>query len=128
MTKSSLIALLAALSLTIVAAQAQEISADLSAPSLEAPVDPTAADSGLTLSPEQTAEFRRIVVEQGARPAAVDFEVAVGASVPATLALSSLPAEIAALIPDVAGYFFALLPDGRIMVVSPNSLKVALIL
>jgi hypothetical protein len=84
----------------------------------------------IDFSYEHTIEFRKIVVEENVQPVAgeVTFDVAVGSTVPATVTLSPLPVRIVQLIPAFEGYLFFLLPDGRIVVVSPTTLKVVLII
>jgi hypothetical protein len=42
--------------------------------------------------------------------------------------LTPLPVQIVQLIPGFEGYLFFLLPDGRIIIVSPTTLKVVLII
>ena len=44
------------------------------------------------------------------------------------LTLAPLPVTIVQLIPGFEGYLFFLLPDGRIIIVSPSTLKVVLII
>src|SRR5690606_37552459 len=82
----------------------------------------------IDISVEQTVEIRNFVVEANVEPVAVDFDVTVGTTIPATVTLSPLPVQIAQLIPGFEGYLFFLLPDGRIVIVSPTTLKVVLII
>lgn len=79
---------------------------------------------------EQAVEFERLVIETNPKPVEVDssINVSVGTSVPSTITLSPLPATIIALYPQFEGFLFFLLPDGRIVVVNPTTLKIVVIL
>jgi hypothetical protein len=48
--------------------------------------------------------------------------------VPAAVELHPLPARIIKIVPEYRGYEFFLLPDGRIVIVEPDTLKVVLII
>ena len=63
-----------------------------------------------------------------ARPAHVNFTVNVGVAVPSTVELYPLPPRIVRLIPRYRGYEFFLLPDGRIVIVEPRTLKIVFII
>ena len=79
----------------------------------------------------QAVEFKKIIVEDTKpTPAPVDANVSVtiGSDVPTTISLQPLPLRIVALYPELEGFFFFLLPDGRIVVVSPATLKIVFIL
>lgn len=112
-----------------------EVSANVE-PSVDPSIEVSASSEGgetidtsldIEITPEQTAQIRQFVVETNVQPVAVDFEIAVGASVPATVTLTPLPMQIAAVVPGIEGYFF-FLADGRIVIVSPATLKVVLII
>jgi hypothetical protein len=79
---------------------------------------------------EQAVEFKRLVVETNSAPVAVDsgIDISVGASVPSTITLTQLPVTIIALYPQFEGFLFFMLPDGRIVVVNPTTLKIVMIL
>ena len=77
---------------------------------------------------EQTVEFRRTVIETHVKPIEVAFDASVGATVPSTVTLTSLPVQLVGLYPALKGFLFCLLPDGRIVVVNPTTLKIVLII
>ena len=77
---------------------------------------------------EQTIEFRQIIIAANVQPVTVDFDVVIGAVVPSTIVLTPLPVQIITLYPALKGFVFFLLPDGRIIVVNPTTLKVVLII
>jgi hypothetical protein len=142
MTRTSIIALLTALWTVIAPSYAQEAPAETPASGEVSVSGEVASQSsgevtgfefdidaglGLNLSAEQTIEFRAIVGEESMPPVEVDFDVAIGSGIPASVTLSLLPRRIAQLIPGIEGYLFFQLGDGRIIVVSPVTLKVVLI-
>ena len=79
---------------------------------------------------EQAVEFKRLVIETNAAPTQVDSSVtiSVGSTVPSTIVLTPLPVTIVTLYPDLQGFLFFILPDGRIVIVNPTTLKIVLIL
>ena len=86
----------------------------------------SAIDTGL--NSEQSARIREIIAATGVPRVAVDFDVAVGAAIPSSVTLSPLPVEVIALVPGLAGYLFFVVDDGRIVLVSPNTLKIVLVI
>ena len=52
----------------------------------------------------------------------------IGATVPSTVVLTPLPVQIIQIIPGFEGFLFFILPDGTIVIVSPATLKVVLII
>ena len=50
------------------------------------------------------------------------------ATVPSTVVLTPLPVQIIQIIPGFEGFLFFILPDGTIVIVSPATLKVVLII
>ncbi len=83
-----------------------------------------------SLTLPEAIEFKRLVVETGAPPAEVDSsaDISVGASVSDTITLTPLPASIIALYPQFEGFLFFILPDGRIVIVDPDTLRIVMIL
>jgi hypothetical protein len=79
---------------------------------------------------EQAVEFKRLVVETNPAPTQVDSSVtiSVGSTVPSTVVLTPLPVTILTLYPELKGFLFFILPDGRIVIVNPTTLKIVLIL
>jgi hypothetical protein len=83
-----------------------------------------------SLTLPEAIEFERRVVESGATPAEVDSsaDISVGASVPDTITLTPLPVSIIELYPQFEGFLFFILPDGRIVIVDPDTLRIVMIL
>jgi hypothetical protein len=86
------------------------------------------ANIDLDITAEQTVEIRKLIVDANVQPVTVDFDVSIGATIPASVTLTPLPAGIVALNAGLEGYLFFVLADGRIVVVSPTTLKVVLII
>lgn len=127
MTRISLAALLFAACALAAPVQAQDpSSADPGAPPQSEASGTFDLDTGLDIavSAEQAAAIRAFVRESAVPPVEVDFGIALGAAIPSTVTLSPLPRQI---VPALEGYLFFLLPDGRIVVVSPSTLKIVLI-
>lgn len=156
MTKISVAVLLATAWALAAPVHAQDVStsaevpAEVSAPSVEISTEPSAEpsaeasaeasapqsaaasfdiDAGLDIAidADQIAQIRSFVAEAGVQPVNVDFDVKIGTTVPSTVTLALLPAPVLQLIPGFEGYLFFVLPDGRIAIVSPTTLKIVLI-
>jgi hypothetical protein len=83
----------------------------------------------VNITTEQQTEVRSAITELNVAPvASVDFDINVGVAVPQTIKLQPLPARVVTLLPQFAGYLFFLLPDGRIVIVAPTTLKIVYIL
>ncbi|RYE08774.1 MAG: DUF1236 domain-containing protein [Hyphomicrobiales bacterium] len=82
----------------------------------------------INVTVQQTVEIRNYVIQLNVQPVTVDFDIVLGATVPSTVVLTPLPAQIIQLVPGFEGYLFFLLPDGRIIIVSPTTLKIVVIL
>ncbi|WP_187971375.1 DUF1236 domain-containing protein [Aquibium microcysteis] len=80
--------------------------------------------ASIDLSAEQRREFRRIIVETDVEPVSVDFQVSLGAVVPATVTLHPLPPRIVEIVPAYQSYQYFVLADGRIVIVEPATLEV----
>jgi hypothetical protein len=52
----------------------------------------------------------------------------VGVAVPTTVVLTPLPEQVVTILPQYKGFLFFLLPDGRIVIVDPNSHKIVVII
>lgn len=134
MPKTSRSALALAMLALALPTHAQDVSLSAEAgvsvePTSSAPpsVDANAAvDVGLT--PETTTTISQIIAATNVPPVAADFEVAIGVAIPSTVTLSTLPVEVTSLVPGLSGYLFFVLTDGRIVIVSPNTLEVVLII
>jgi hypothetical protein len=88
------------------------------------------ASFSFNLTFDQAVEFKRLVIETNSAPVEVEpsITVTVGSTVPSTVVLTPLPVTILALYPQLQGFLFFILPDGRIVVVNPTTLKIVLIL
>ncbi len=58
----------------------------------------------------------------------VDFDLSVGSTVPSRVALLPVPGRVLDLNPSYAGYGFFWLADGRLVLVEPQTRRIALIL
>jgi hypothetical protein len=86
------------------------------------------ASLDVDITAEQSTNIRRIVADAKVEPAQVDFDVSLGTAIPASVTLSPLPQSIVDLNAGLDGYLFFTLDDSRIVVVSPTTLKVVLII
>lgn len=79
---------------------------------------------------DQAVEFKRLVIETNSAPVEVasSITISVGSTVPSTVVLTPLPVAIVTLYPELQGFLFCILPDGRIVIVNPTTLKIVLIL
>ena len=88
----------------------------------------TGAIGNVNVTAEQKTEIKQIITETKVEPARVDFDVAVGVTVPRTVKVHRLPARIVKLVPAYKDYEYFVLADGRIVIVDPDSLKIVVIL
>lgn len=86
-------------------------------------------DIDVNVTTEQQTEIRTAITEVKVQPVTnIDIDINVGVVVPKTVTLTPLPARVVTLLPQFAGYLFFLLPDGRIVIVAPTTLRVVYIL
>jgi hypothetical protein len=71
---------------------------------------------------------KQIITTTKVEPARVDFSVDVGVAVPSSVTLHPLPRRVVELVPAYESYEYFLLPDGRIVIVQPDTLQVVYIL
>jgi hypothetical protein len=89
------------------------------------------ADTNVSVdvSSEQQTEIHQAITEVNVEPVTtVDFDVSVGVAVPKTVVLNPLPPTVIKIVPQFEGYLFFLLPDGRIVIVEPDTLHIVYIL
>lgn len=86
------------------------------------PSDETTASIDITS--EQKTEIRTIVRESRVEPISVDFTVNVGAAIPGTIELYTLPPRFVEIVPQYRGYRYFVLADGRVVIVEPATLKI----
>ena len=148
--ETNILALVLAASLVALPAKAQDASAAISpsdvSSSIERVVDtqipaedavPAQANAdsvemapGLdfTITSEQVAQIRQIVAEADVASAETDLDVALGIAIPASVTLSPIPRNFAAIVPRLNGYLYFVLPDTSVVIVSSNTLTVMVIL
>lgn len=88
--------------------------------------DPAVTGS-IDLSTEQQTEMRTLL-SQDASPVEGEFEISIGATVPDTVTVQTLPARFIEVVPQYEGYRYFVLADGRVVIVEPDSLEVVYIL
>jgi hypothetical protein len=81
----------------------------------------------IELSPEVEASLQEHVTTANVTPATVDMELAAGATVPADVTLTPVPAEIITSAPELEGHEFFVVDD-RIHVVDPETRQIVTII
>ncbi len=77
--------------------------------------------ASVDITEEQQTQLKQRVDDIDVDRIEVDFDVAIGVSVPGTVVLHPVPTVIVEIVPDFAGYLFFMLIDGRIAVVHPDT-------
>jgi len=86
-------------------------------------------DVDVNVTTEQQTEIRTAITEINVQPVTnIDIDINVGVVVPNTITLQPLPARVITVLPQFKGFLFFLLPDGRIVIVAPTTLKIVYIL
>lgn len=85
-------------------------------------------DVNVDVSVEQQTEIRTAITQVKVSPVTVDFDLNIGVAVPTTVHLEPLPVRVVELVPQFKGFLFFVLADGRIVIVSPTTMKVVYIL
>jgi hypothetical protein len=88
----------------------------------------TGATGNVNVTAEQRTEIRQIITETHVEPAHVNFDIAVGTTIPHTVKIHRLPERIVTLVPAYKNYEYFMLEDGRIAIVDPDSLKIVAIM
>jgi hypothetical protein len=97
------------------------------------------AQSEKPASNETTASIGNVTVEQKTKiteviraekvdPVDVDINISVGVAVPETIVLRRVPARIVEIVPDYADYLYFVLADGRIIIVSPDTREIVMVI
>ncbi len=87
------------------------------------------AAASIDVSPDKQSQVRKIIVAEKTEPVHVNFNIAVGSVVPATVNLNACPAEVISLVPDFsAGCEYIVLADGRIAIVRPDTRLIVLVM
>ena len=99
------------------------------------PISSVEVNSGTTdenvdvnITADQQTQIRQSITQLNVAPVTVNFDINVGVVVPQTVVLQPLPETIIKIIPRFKGFLFFLLPDGRIVIVSPSTHKIVLII
>ncbi len=86
--------------------------------------DAVPPQSKINLNLEQRHIIKEIVKDLKVQKAPADTPVSIGATVPQTVALNPMPADISQKVPQVRSHTFFLAGD-RIVLVSPNDKTIA---
>jgi hypothetical protein len=79
-------------------------------------------------SKERTV-IKSTIVKQKVEPVTdIDIDISVGVVVPKTVVLHPLPVDIVSVVPEIEGYLFFVLADGRIVIVEPDTLEIVTII
>jgi hypothetical protein len=85
------------------------------------------ASAPVTLSSEQRTKITTVIKEKHVQPARVNFDIRVGAAVPRSVHLTTLPPEVIEVYPAWRGYEFILVAD-EIVIIDPNTLRVVAVI
>jgi hypothetical protein len=85
------------------------------------------ASAPAKLSSEQRTKITTVIKEKHVQPARVNFDIRVGAAVPRSVHLTTLPPEVIEVYPAWRGYEFILVAD-EIVIIDPNTLHVVAVL
>jgi hypothetical protein len=85
------------------------------------------ASAPAKLSSEQRTRITTVIKEKHVQPAKVDFDIHVGATVPRSVHLVTLPPEVIEIYPAWRGYEFILVGD-EIVVINPNTFRVVAVI
>jgi hypothetical protein len=87
----------------------------------QTPVIPTQSKINLTL--EQRRNIKELIKDLNVPSAPANVDTAVGATVPASIKLSHMPADVAAKVPQVKSHMF-FIEDTKVVIVDPKENKV----
>jgi hypothetical protein len=87
----------------------------------QTPTVPEQPKINLTL--EQRHVIKEIIKDLNIAPAQQKIETAVGATVPATIALSPMPQIVSEKVPQIKSHLF-FLDDGKVVIVDPKENKI----
>jgi hypothetical protein len=77
----------------------------------------------INLTLEQRHVIKEIIKDINIAPAQQKIEIAVGATVPATITLSPMPQIVSEKVPQIKSHFF-FLEDGKVVIVDPKENKI----
>ena len=89
----------------------------------QAPSEPTVTQPKVNLTLEQRFIIKELLKEQQVAPAPPHSETAIGATVPATIKLNPMPADVGAKVPQIKSHMFYL-ADGKVVIVDPKENKI----
>lgn len=82
----------------------------------------------IDISSEQKTVIKQEIIERDIEPVRVDFEVVVGATIPAVVALHPVPVEVVEVVPEFRGHLHFVLADQRIVIIDPCTMRVVTII
>lgn len=83
----------------------------------------------VNVTTEQRTEIRQVVKTENVQPVEhVTFDVDVGAAIPHSVELHSLPPRIVEIVPAYQDYDYFILADGHIVIVDPDTYEIVYIL
>jgi hypothetical protein len=88
---------------------------------------PNRAAQGAATTPQQRTQITAAIRQQNVSPVRVNFNVAVGVTVPSNVRLAVLPDTIVAIVPQYRGYSY-FVTEERIVIVEPSSHRVVEVL
>jgi hypothetical protein len=82
----------------------------------------------INITTEQQTEVKQLITTTKVEPADIDFDIRVGVKLQKKVKLYPLPARVVEIVPAYKSYEYFLLPDGRIVIVEPDTLEIVYIL
>jgi hypothetical protein len=122
MNANSAISLVMAMAFTVASGLGAPVRAQTPAPTpQQAPAVPALPKINLTL--EQRHTIKEIIKDLNVPSAPKSVETSVGATVPAAIKLSPMPADVSAKVPQVKSHLF-FIEDGKVVIVDPKENKI----
>jgi hypothetical protein len=119
----SMITVTMALSLAMAAAVAVTVSLLVAGTPVRAQAPAAPAQTKINLTLEQRHVIKEIIKDLNISPAQQNVETTVGATVPATINLNSMPPVVAQKVPQVKSHLF-FLKDDKVVIVDPKDNKI----
>ncbi|HEY6255651.1 MAG TPA: DUF1236 domain-containing protein [Xanthobacteraceae bacterium] len=85
--------------------------------------EPAVTQPKVNLTLEQRFVIKELLKDLKVTPAPPNSETAIGATVPATISLNPMPADVAAKVPQIKSHLFYL-ADGKVVIVDPKENKI----
>jgi hypothetical protein len=87
----------------------------------QSPAVPTQSKINLTL--EQRRNIKELIKDLGVPSAPANVDTAIGATVPASIKLTPMPADVAAKVPQVKSHLF-FIQSSKVVIVDPKENKI----